>query len=139
MFEIQKHLVKLQQNKSFSPATFNSKKIKIWPCNTSRKLPSRIFFSLSSVQEVFKFRSKKSPLAEPLLSQSCLVLLWDNGQEESEVGNGKSRTPCRMNPALRRMCFLGVKTVTSNESADACQKHRNGNINLFLFLMLEPL
>lgn len=77
MFEMQKHLVKLQQNNSFFPATFNSKKMKIWLCNAGRKLPSGILFFFP-------------PFFSP---QSRLAMLWGNGQEESEVGKEKSRTP----------------------------------------------
>lgn len=58
------------------------------------------FFSARSLQIV---RSKKHLLAEQLSFQSHLALLQGNGQEESKVRNGKSRTPCLMNSASRRM------------------------------------
>lgn len=64
MFEKQKHLVKLQQNTSFSPATFNSKKpIKIWLCDAGRKLLSRVlFFSPFFIARSFQIVRSKKPL-----------------------------------------------------------------------------
>lgn len=44
MFDRQKHLVELQKNRSFSPATFNSKPIQTWLCAANWKRPSQTDF-----------------------------------------------------------------------------------------------